>query len=54
MVGKMAVALVNQGLPDILVKLPKPKAFYGDYKQARAWLSAVHRYFTAVGLDEDE
>ena len=50
----MAVALVNQGLPNITVKLPKPKAFHGDHKQARAWLSAVYRYFTAVGLDEDK
>ena len=50
----MAVALVNQGLPDISVKLPEPKAFYGDHKQARAWLSVVQRCFTTVGLDEDE
>ena len=48
------MVLVNQGLPDISVKLPEPKVFYGDYKQARAWLSAVHRYFTAVGLDKNE
>ena len=50
----MAVAIVYQGLPDISNKLPEPKAFYGDHEQARAWLSAVYRYFTAVGLDEDE
>ena len=48
------MALENQGLLDISVKLPKPKAFYGDHKQARVWLSAVRRYFTAMGLDEDE
>ena len=50
----MAVVLANQGLLDILVELPEPKAFYGDHKQSRAWLSAVHRYITAVGLDNDE
>ena len=50
----MAVVLANQGLLDILVKLTEPKAFYGDHEQARAWLSAVHRYITAVGLDEDK
>ena len=50
----MAVALVNQGLSDISIKLPEPKAFYGDHKQARAQLSAAYRYFTAVGLDKDE
>ena len=48
------MALVNQGLLNISVKLPEPKAFYGDHKQGRAWLSAVCRYFTAVGLDKDE
>ena len=50
----MAVALVKQGLPDISIKLPDPKAFYGNHKQVRAWLSAVYRYFTAMGLDKDE
>ena len=50
----MAVALVNQGLPDISLMLSKTKVFYGDHKQYRAFLSAVYRYFTAVGLGEDE
>ena len=50
----MDVALVNQGVPDISAKLPKPKVFYGDHKQARVCLSAVHWYFTAVGLSKDK
>ena len=54
MVGKMATALVNQGLPDISVKLPDPKAFHGDHKQSKAWLSKVCRYFIVVVLAKDE
>lgn len=38
----------------VSVKLPEPKAFYGDNKLARSWLSAIRRYFAAVELDEDE
>ena len=53
-VGKIAVALVNQGLPDISVKLLKPKAFYGDHRKARAWLNAIDRYLTIMGLDKDK
>ena len=41
-------------LQALAVKLPEPKLFYGDHKLARAWMSAVKRYFIAVGLDEDE
>ena len=41
-------------LPGLTVRLPEPKSFYGDHKLARAWISSVRRYFTAVGLDEDD
>ena len=41
-------------LQALAVKLPEPKPFYGDHKLARAWMSAVKRYFIAVRLDEDE
>ena len=41
-------------LPALAVKLPKPKPFYVDHKLARAWMSAVKRYFIAVGSDEDK
>ena len=35
-------------------KLLEPKAFYGESKQARIWLSAMKQYFQAVGLEEYE
>ena len=48
------MALVNQGMLDMSVKLPEAKVFYRDHKQSRVCLNAVHRYFTAVELEEDE
>ena len=53
-VVEMALELVNQGLLGRKVKLPEPKAFYGDHKQVRVGLCAVLWYFTALGLDKDE
>ena len=36
--------------PQISIKLAEPKPFNGNTMQARAWLSALKRYFIAIGL----
>ena len=36
----------------IQIKIPEPKQFTGDAKNARPWLNQLSRYFTAVGLNK--
>ena len=37
---------------NIQIKVPEPKAFAGEKKDAKSWLKQVKRYFTAAGLNE--
>ena len=34
------------------VKIPEPKAFSGERKDAKTWLSRLDRYFAACGWQE--
>ena len=35
----------------IFTKLAEPKHFAGKVQEARSWLSALKRYYIAVGID---
>ena len=37
---------------NIQIKVPEPKAFDGEKKDAKSWLKLVKRYFIAAGLLE--
>ena len=37
---------------NIQIKVPEPKAFYGEKCNAKSWLKNVKRYFIAAGLSE--
>ena len=37
---------------NIQIRVPEPKAFDGEKKDAESWLKQVKRYFIAAGLNE--
>ena len=37
---------------NIQIRVPEPKAFNGEKRDAKSWLKQVKRYFIAAGLNE--
>ena len=37
---------------NIQIRVPEPKAFDGEKRDAKSWLKQVKRYFIAAGLNE--
>ena len=50
MIPICASLIYSNNQPQISIKLVEPKPFNGNTTQACAWLSALKRYFIAVGL----
>ena len=51
-VSTSAAVPVSKVSMNIQIKVPEPKAFDREKKDAKSWLKQVKRYFTAAGLNE--